>query len=475
MTKKPAKRGETHHWRENLETASVAIVMALILKYFTLEAFQIPTGSMQPTLMGLDTTAGAGADGVKIFDRLLVDKLVPFYRDPRRWEVWVFLYPLDRSSRYIKRVVGMPGEELKIQNGDIYVRNSSKEDFRIVRKPPRVQAAMWRRVWSSRESKTAAEFWDFHGFEENARKQWVSSGSAGAEVRRTSYGLSGITDSLYDGYPPSIQKYTGRVPGRTPVRDLRLTCDVNPSAEHRSLVLQIGSAGDRLRAEISGPSGDGRIRILRNDQEIDSVEGRLAFGRANAVDFWRADEAVQLVIDGKTLSRREFESEEGDPKNSLGLETSGGTITIENVAVDRDTHYTNQTLGDRFDTVQIPDGMYFMLGDNSQQSSDGRFWREVEVVLDTPIDGVKVLTGGSATSGAHSQGNPRDFPAPQFGPRVGSVFRDRFGEEYRYASGRVTRSQLHHFVPRDHFLGRALFIFWPVPPFSPAWRLGLVK
>ena len=58
-----------------------------------------------------------------------------------RWEIWVFLYPLDRSSRYIKRVVGMPGEELKIQNGDIFVRNSVKEDFRIVRKPARVQRA----------------------------------------------------------------------------------------------------------------------------------------------------------------------------------------------------------------------------------------------------------------------------------------------------------------------------------------------
>jgi signal peptidase I len=467
--------GESHHWRENLETASVAIVMALILKYFTLEAFQIPTGSMQPTLMGLNTSGGQGADGVKVFDRILVDKLIPFYRDPQRWEIWVFLYPLDRSSRYIKRIVGMPGEELKIQHGDIFVRNSVKEDFRIVRKPARVQRDMWRRVWSSAEAKTGGEFWDLHGFEENGQRQWISTGSASAEVRRTSYGLSGITDSLYDGYPASIQKYTGRVPGRHTLRDLRLTFDARPTAEHRSLVMHLGYGSDNLRAEISGPSGNGRIRILLNDRELDSREGKLAFGRASTVEFFRADEAVQLSIDGELISRREFVGEAGDAKNSLSLETAGGAITVDNIVVDRDTHYTNQILGDVFNTVQIPEGMYFMLGDNSLQSSDGRFWREVEVTLDQPVNGVKQLIGGSATSGANSQGNPRDFPAPQLGTRLQSIFRDQYGEEYRYAAGRVTRSNLHHFVPREYFLGRAFFVFWPLPPFSPAWRIGLVR
>ena len=464
-----------HPWRENLETASVAIVMALILKYFTLEAFQIPTGSMQPTLMGLNTGPAGGGEGVKVFDRILVDKLAPFIRDPKRWEIWVFLYPLDRSSRYIKRVVGMPGEELKIKNGDIFVRNSSKEDFRIVRKPPRVQDAMWRRVWELNEGKNLSEFWDPRGFEET-KGGIGATGKATAEARRPAFGAAGIVDSLYDGYPAGIQKLLGKAPGSTPVRDLRLRMRVRPTAEHRSLQLSVGSGGDQLRAELSGPAGDGRFRVLLNDREIGSSEGRLKFSRANDVEFFRADEAVELSVDGEIILHRDFISQEGDIKNSLGFETDGGAITIESIVVDRDTHYTNQILGgERFDSVQIPEGMYFMLGDNSRQSSDGRFWREVEVALDSAVDGQTRLDGGSSTSGANSTVNPRDFPPQGYGPRICSVFRDVYGEEYRYDSGRIVKMEPHHFVPREYFLGRAFFVFWPLPPFSPAWRFGVVR
>lgn len=469
-----SKKAERHPWRENLETAAVAIVMALVLKYFTLEAFQIPTGSMQPTLMGLNTGGAPDGSGLRVYDRILVDKLIPFLRDPRRWEIWVFLYPLDRSSRYIKRVVGLPGEELKIKNGDIFVRNSPGEDFRIVRKPPRVQESMWRQVWESGEGRNAAEFWDLRGFEE-ARGVLASSGRATADVRRPAYGPAGITDSLYDGYPEAIQRIVGKAPGRTPVRDLRLRLRLRPSAEHRSLVIRLGSGGDQLRCEISGPSGDGRIRLLLNDAEIGAAEGKLRFNRTSEIAFSRADEAAELSLDGETVLRREFGSQEGDLKNSLGFETDGGSVSIESVAVDRDTYYTNQILGDKFESVQIPEGMYFMLGDNSQQSADGRFWKEVEVRVDAGPEGPATLTGGSTTSGANSTGNPRDFPASPYGPRLGSIFRDRYGEEYRYVSGRVVRSEPWHFVPRAHFLGRAFFVFWPLPPFSPSWRLGPVR
>ena len=83
----------------------VAIVMAVFLKYFVVEAYKIPTGSMQPTLMGNEET--------QIFDRILVDKLSYHFRDPERWEVAVFKYPLDRSKNFIKRMVGVGPEQLR--------------------------------------------------------------------------------------------------------------------------------------------------------------------------------------------------------------------------------------------------------------------------------------------------------------------------------------------------------------------------
>ena len=99
-------------WRDNIEAMTMAIVMAVMLKYFVVEAYKIPTGSMQPTLMGNEDTG--------IFDRILVDKLSFHLRDPERFEIVVFKYPLDRSKNFIKRLVGMPGEHFRIAEGDLW-------------------------------------------------------------------------------------------------------------------------------------------------------------------------------------------------------------------------------------------------------------------------------------------------------------------------------------------------------------------
>ena len=71
----------TTPWRDNLEAITFAVIMAVVLKYFIVEAYKIPTGSMQPTLMGNEETG--------VFDRILVDKLSYQFRDPERFEVAV--------------------------------------------------------------------------------------------------------------------------------------------------------------------------------------------------------------------------------------------------------------------------------------------------------------------------------------------------------------------------------------------------
>src|SRR5262245_51280820 len=95
--------------------------MALVLKFFLVEAYQIPSGSMQPTILG--------DPGTGIFDRVLADKLTTMLRPPRRWEVMIFRFPSDERALYVKRIVGLPGEKLAIRGGDIWV------DGKIARKP----------------------------------------------------------------------------------------------------------------------------------------------------------------------------------------------------------------------------------------------------------------------------------------------------------------------------------------------------
>src|SRR5262245_19459537 len=130
--------------RYNLEAFGVAILGAVLLKWFCLEAFQIPTSSTQPTLMG---SVEAG-----VYDRLLVDKLSPVIREPQRWDVTVFSYPLQKNQNYVKRLVGLPGETLFIGGGNLYrvTTDNGARRYEVLRKPDRLQRGQWREVYPAR-------------------------------------------------------------------------------------------------------------------------------------------------------------------------------------------------------------------------------------------------------------------------------------------------------------------------------------
>ncbi len=84
-----------------------AIVVALFVRTFFFQVYRIPTGSMRPTLM----------EG----DHLVVSKVVYKLRKPIRGEVIVFIYPENPRQTFVKRLVGLPGERLKIEDGKIYI------------------------------------------------------------------------------------------------------------------------------------------------------------------------------------------------------------------------------------------------------------------------------------------------------------------------------------------------------------------
>ncbi len=108
-------------WRESLESIGIALGIALILRGFMFEAFKIPSGSMIPTLA--------------IGDQIFVNKFVygiriPFtpirivdFSMPERGEVVVFICPVPPNEDYIKRVIGLPGDEIKVRDGTVYVND----------------------------------------------------------------------------------------------------------------------------------------------------------------------------------------------------------------------------------------------------------------------------------------------------------------------------------------------------------------
>lgn len=117
-------------FREYAEAIVIALVLALFIRTFVVQAFKIPSGSMEPTL--------------EIGDHILVNKFIygikiPFtsinlfpWEKPKPGDVIVFIYPLERSKDFIKRVVGVEGDIVKIINKKLFINGSEVPDSHAV-------------------------------------------------------------------------------------------------------------------------------------------------------------------------------------------------------------------------------------------------------------------------------------------------------------------------------------------------------
>jgi signal peptidase I len=113
--------------REYAEAIILAVILALVVRAFVVQAFKIPSGSMIPTLLvGDHILVNKFSYGIKI---PLTDKILVRFWEPQRNDVIVFIYPLDTSKDFIKRVIGLPGETLQISNKKIYINGSPLEDL----------------------------------------------------------------------------------------------------------------------------------------------------------------------------------------------------------------------------------------------------------------------------------------------------------------------------------------------------------
>lgn len=109
--------------REYIEAIVIAIVLALFIRSFIVQAFKIPSGSMLPTLqIGDHLLVNKFLYGVKI---PMTGKILIPWKSPKRDDVVVFRFPKDRSIDYIKRVVGVAGDTIEIKNKKLFVNGDS--------------------------------------------------------------------------------------------------------------------------------------------------------------------------------------------------------------------------------------------------------------------------------------------------------------------------------------------------------------
>src|SRR5580692_1779313 len=129
----PARQGET--WGETVKTIVYALLIAVVIRSLFFQPFNIPSGSMENTLL--------------IGDYLFVEKfaygysrysfpfgLAPipgriFGRVPDRGDVIVFKFPKDNSTDYIKRLIGLPGDRIQMINGQLYINDHAVPKVRV--------------------------------------------------------------------------------------------------------------------------------------------------------------------------------------------------------------------------------------------------------------------------------------------------------------------------------------------------------
>ena len=113
-------------FREYAEAAAIAIILALFIRTFVIQAFKIPSGSMEPTLLvGDHILVNKFIYGIKI--PFIHKTLIPI-SEPKRNDVIVFIYPVDKSKDFIKRVIGLPGDRIEMIDRKIFINGKLFND-----------------------------------------------------------------------------------------------------------------------------------------------------------------------------------------------------------------------------------------------------------------------------------------------------------------------------------------------------------
>jgi signal peptidase I len=472
--------------RETVESVAIAFILAFMFRTFEAEAFVIPTGSMAPTLQGRHKDIvcpqcgyqyRVGASGevdressefkqlcaMKTVtcpmcrytvdvddpqnrsqfpsyngDRIIVNKFAYDVSDPQRWDVIVFKYPENSKENYIKRLIGLPNERIRLHWGDVYVAPLGSDNFQIARKPPEklretllpvydndyvmpklIQAGMPPR-WQPWAAPGTASPWkvsdDFKSFSTDgsvSTRAWIryqnllpddaiwEAVQHGRPFQPPQPTLIHDFYAYNDGdFPPGCN------PGPTPevpVGDLAINCTLNVKTAKGAVILELVKGGLQYRCQIDLSTGDAKLSISgeqdfaptaktsihalgKYDLRFTNVDKQLLLWVNNTLIAFDAPTTYDHPDSFQPVRQRPMPGlEQATDLSPVGIAADGGAdIDVSHLNLRRDIYYVSQD--DNVDSrlklsaIDLQNDQFFMCGDNSPESSDGRYWRNQNFV-----------------------------------------------------------------------------------------------
>lgn len=552
---RPADPGTDETIKETVEALVIAFILAFVFRAFVVEAFIIPTGSMAPTLLGkhIDTQCpscgyrfDAGLRGgpgsgqplgnntevacpmcrypvqllagtrIQAGDRILVDKFIYTFSDPKRWDVIVFKNPQAFNddgppptpgprSNFIKRLVGLPGEQVYLLDGDVFVAPPGSDAFTIARKPDpetnphweRIQRAMWQPIYHSQyvplvtgvpgrgdgtidQARDGDHAWDVPWFAVDGSDSAWRLGTALSP--RRSYRFEGGTGRIVFGFRSTNARQTrstlgfpmypynrnltggysnGLAGSSEPIEDIRLAVSVMPTGGAFALTLSTtarldqpangtetlsATVTDTGEVTVTATDGDGKTRRLGDTAEAPPLPD----GVATDIELWVVDQQVSVWVRGERVYRYDYglsweqvlaRPEAWTLPDVSIALTADEPVELYRVELDRDVYYSTSWS----DPARG--------GINRQR--DGRVPDELPEPIalreDSADHDAELYVLGDNTADSED----------------GRKWRDVNGWVQRRYFGGETRTRV---VPRSLLVGRAFFVYYPAP--QPATHGG---
>ncbi|MBI2900101.1 MAG: hypothetical protein HYY17_07940 [Planctomycetes bacterium] len=458
-------------FKENVEAIVVAFIMALVIRCFCIEVFKIPSGSMEPTLLG-DATSSHMREGNPCKfpeyhtssggDRIMVTKYYYLFEPVSRFDVVVFKFPLELSRNFIKRVVGLPDEEFMVWHGNVYARKSDDPDPRprIQRKPAATQDS----IWIDPPGDLNKSFADRDVFP----RHWTAQPPTGSYDVGENRLRTGAGDSRFR-IVRKLDDDAGHAVG-----DALVAFDVVPDEGSK---VRAAVENEMGRFELVLEAGGSRIEYARGDDRRTHPlpDAKLRAGRAAAVRFMVYDGQAVLVLDGRTHPAFEavtfLDRALPAPRGVIEFGSSG-PATFSKLRIGRDIYYkcedpdhsSSENIQDGV-PLRIGPGQYVMMGDNVGNSHDSRKWKKMtqrlkdgrEIVYESQSDKTSdkdevkdvIRRLGLSVHPQHyikADINGREwvFNDSDLDPDAPSPKRDAFP-----------------FVDRRHIIGKAFWVWWP--------------